>query len=101
MLRARCTASPNVVAVLLERHAIRRPTVHFATAMLNLRVPCLRCVGVRLAVETADQLARQACAFLLGESKDVSEYVRRGHFTYLTAAARSRDWTRTGVKSNG
>src|SRR5215471_7470068 len=81
-LRAGRAALADVVAILVERHRGGRVTVELRTATLDLRVPRFRGVVVRFAVETADQLARQARTLLGRQAKYIREKVARSHAQY-------------------
>ncbi len=70
--------------VLVESHGSGSTGVDLRTATLDLCVPSLRGVGVRFAVEAADQFACQTRALLRRKAKDVGKYVSRFHALHLT-----------------
>lgn len=60
-----------------------------APRLLDLNVPRLRRVRLRFAVETTDQLERQARALLRREAKNVCKNVGRSHAKHFTHFRRS------------
>ena len=57
---------------------------------LKLSLPGLGGVGIRIAIDAADDLEGQPCSFLNGEAKDLCQHSRRGHRLNL-AEARQHD----------